>query len=216
MNNLIMEAEKKENTSAYPQQISTSMSFSSFMTAVVIFFVGIILSRYSEYDSAIRVPICFLILATFGFLYSALIYANSSEEMIQGKIKNYKRNMFIGDILSEYFGVYFLVLSIPLAINIIASDVYLRTTVALASLIGFSFYQFSHFSISERHFPKHHKLISFFIIGVGIILFFSQMVNFYFEFFSIILVIFIFGMVIFALRKKEARTNVLGFIKEFD
>lgn len=200
-----MDADQKENPKSYSGQISTSMSFSAFMAAVVIFFVGIILSRFSDYDSSIRVPICFLVLATFGFLYSALIYANSSGEVVQGRIKNFKRNMFVGDILSEYFGVYFLVLSIPLAINIIASDMYLRTTVALASLLGFSFYQFSHFSISERHFPKHHKFISLLIIALGIILFSTQMMHSYFEIFSIVLVIFILGLVTSALRKKEAK-----------
>jgi hypothetical protein len=83
--------------------------------------------------------------------------------------------------------------------------VYLRATVAIASLLGFAFYQFSHFSISERHFPKYHRFISLFIILLGVILFFSQMINFYFEFLSIILVVFILGLVILALRKKEAR-----------
>jgi hypothetical protein len=191
-----------EEVNLYSGQIRSNISFSAFMTAVVIFFVGVLLTNFSKYDASVKVPICFLIIGTFGFLYSALIYTNASGEILGKKLANFKRNMFVADVLSEYLGVYLLVLSIPLVINIITPDAFLRVTVALASLLGFAFYQFAHFSISERHFPKTHWFISVLVILLGVILFFAHINSFYFESLAILPVLFVFGLVVVALRKK--------------
>ena len=97
---------KKEDFGLYQTQLGTDVSFASFLTAVVIFFTGLLLSQYNSFDPLIKVPISFLIVSTFGFLYASLILANAASEVSKENKEKYKRHMLTGYILSEYIGVY--------------------------------------------------------------------------------------------------------------
>ncbi|MEK6891143.1 MAG: hypothetical protein AABX03_03310 [Nanoarchaeota archaeon] len=182
---------KEDNFELYQTQVQTNVSFTSFFTAVVIFFVGLLITKFDSYDILIKVPIALLIISVFGFLYSTLIFANASEEASQRRYNKLKKYLFLGDILSEYLGIYLLVLSIPLVINVVTNDIFLRIITILSSLIGLAIYQFSHFSVLERHFGKANYLISTLIILFGIILFISQIYNYYFIQVSIAFIVFI-------------------------
>jgi len=102
-------------------QIQTYVSFTSFMTVVTTFFAGLLLSQINNYAISIKIPIAFLVVSIFGFLYSTLIYTTGADEISNNRLKNAKKSLLIGDIISEYFGVYLLVLSIPLVMNAITS-----------------------------------------------------------------------------------------------
>ena len=128
------------------------------------------------------------------FLYSTIVFANASGEVLNGQITKFRRHERIGNALSEYLGVYLLVISLPLVINVITTDLYLRTVTIIASLAGLSIYQFSHFSLLERDF-KQYKLISVLILLLMFVLFFTQLYSFYFVPSSLI---FIFVMILLA------------------
>ncbi|MBW2993577.1 hypothetical protein KY317_03320 [Candidatus Woesearchaeota archaeon] len=192
---------KKEDLGIYQTQVQTNVAFTAFMTAVVVFFTGLLLTKFSAYDISIKIPIAFLIISVFGFLYSTLVFANASEAVSKKKIDVFRKHMKLGDILSEYLGVYFLILSIPLVINVITGDLFLRIVTLIASLAGLSIYLFSHLSVMERHFIRGHKFISLGIIAFGIVLFFTHLYKFYFVQFSAACIIFIVIITYFATRR---------------
>lgn len=193
----------KEDFELYQTQVGTNVQFTAFMTAVGVFFVGILISQFDNFDLSIKISISFLIISVSGFLYSTLIFANASEAVSNKSLSNFKKHMMMGDVLSEYLGVYLLIISIPLVINVITSDLYLRVVTLVSSLGGFAIYQFSGLSILSRHFRQKSSAISFFFILAGLILFFSQIYSFYFTYIAIIFLILILIITFFAIKKSR-------------
>lgn len=179
---------EKEKFSLYQTQIQTYVGFTSFMTAVGVFFVGILLSTFKSYDIDIKVPISFLIISTFGFLFSTLIYTSIAQEISEKREKHLQYLFFLGDAISEYLGIYFLIVSIPLAVGLITKDGFLETIAIVAAVVGLSIYQFSHASMVERHFQDKHKPLSWAMIILVLLLFLSQIFDFYFVEFAILFV----------------------------
>ncbi|MBI4162384.1 MAG: hypothetical protein HY513_01765 [Candidatus Aenigmarchaeota archaeon] len=182
-------------------QLQTYVGFTSFMTVVTTFFTGLLLTQIKNYDISIKVPIAFLLISMFGFLYATLIYTNGSDEIARGKVKTARKHLLMGDVLSEYIGVYLLVLSIPLVMNAITGDGFLRIVSLVASLGGFALYQFSHLSIIEKHFKRQYEKISAALIILGLLVFSSQTYEFYFVELSIILMILILSIAYYATKK---------------
>ena len=195
-------ASKNDTLGLYQTEVQTYVSFTSFMTAVVVFFTGIILTQLKSYDITIKVPITFLIISMFGFLYSTLIYTNAAADVRERKIEKADKHILFGDILSEYLGIYLLVFSIPLVINVITTDEFLRVVTFLSSLGGFAIYQFSHFSVLERHFKNDHKKLSSIIILFGFLLFISQIYAFYFVEIATLFIVFILCITYLATKTK--------------
>src|SRR6185436_12426042 len=119
--------------SHYLDQISIDVGLLSFMTAVTIFINGLLLTRFDSYSVFIKVPIAFLVLSMLGFLFSSLIISNTSQNVIDNKIDKNKKHTLYGYAISEYIGVYLFVLSVPLAVNVITSDLYLRIITILGT-----------------------------------------------------------------------------------
>ncbi|KKW19196.1 MAG: hypothetical protein UY63_C0018G0017 [Parcubacteria group bacterium GW2011_GWA2_51_10] len=161
------------------------------MAAVVLFFTGLILTKFENFDISIKVPISFLLISIFGFLYAALLYSSAAQEVSEYNEARFHRAVFLGDILSEYLGVYLLVISIPLVINLITDDLFLRLVSLSAALAGLAIYQFSSFSLVERHFRHKHHFISVSIIVLGLLLFVAQLYQIYFVPLSVIFAVFI-------------------------
>lgn len=196
-------AAKKEDISIYLSQAQNNVAFTGFMTAVVVFFNGLLLTNFESYDAAIKIPIAFLIISTFGFLYSTLIFSNATGEILTNNIKKFKKHEDIGNILSEYFGVYLLIFSIPLIVNMVTSDLFLQIVTATSTFAGLLIYQFSHFSIMERHFGKSHNIISFVIIALGVGLVITQIYQFYFTQLAAVFILFMIAMTYKAVRETK-------------
>lgn len=175
----------------YQTAVQTYSGFSGTMAAVVLFFTGLILTKFENFDITIKVPIAFLLISMFGFLYGALLYSSSAEQVSGYDEKGYRKAVFLGDLVSEYLGVYLLIVSIPLVINVITDDVFLRLVALVAALGGFAIYQFSNFSMVERHFKHRHIFISSATIVLGLLLFAAQLYKIYFVPLSVIFAIFI-------------------------
>lgn len=193
----------KENLGLLQTEVQTDVTFTSFMVAVVTFFTGLLITRFEAYDISIKIPISFLIISMFGFLYSTMIFSNAAEEVAKGNVAKCKRHLLLGDILSEYLGVYLLIISIPLIINVITTDTFLRYVTLVSSLAGLAIYQFSHFSVIERHFKEGYDVFAFLIIALGLGLFVSQTYAFYFA--PLALVFLVFVAVITYLAAKRNR-----------
>jgi len=193
---------KDQDLPLYQTQIQTYVGFTSFMTAVVVFFTGLLLTKFESFNISIKIPIAFLIISIFGFLYSTLIYANAAEEVSQKRVAKFKRHLLLGDCLSEYLGIYFLIFSIPLVINVVTTDQFLRIIAFASSMIGLAIYQFSHFSVMERHFKKRNTSIGITILIFGLVLFLTHIYNFYFVFVSTIFIIFLISVAYLSTRQK--------------
>ncbi len=195
---------EKRNLEVLSGEVQVGVSFTAFMTAVTIFFVGLLITKFESFDISIKIPILFLIISTFGFLYSTLIYANASGILSKMVIKNFDKNMLIGDVLSEYLGVYFLVLAIPLVINVITIDSFLRIATLIVALGGLLIYHLSGFSLMDRHFKRKHYWYLSLVIILEIALFYTQIYNLiYFVPLAVILILIILLLGFFASRDEK-------------
>jgi len=191
----------KEDLGLIQDEIQTSVSFTSFFTAVTLFFVGLLITQYKSFDPSVSMPILFLILSTFGFLYSTLIFANASGKIARFEEKDIRKDMGLGNSLSEYFGVYLLVLSIPLVINVITEDYFLRIATIIAALGGLSIYHFAGFSIMGRSFKKTHYIFLLLLVALEVMMYLFQFNNiFYFTSTAVVLILLL--IVISALSRE--------------
>lgn len=181
----------KENKSLYVGQISADITLISFLALITVFFIGSLLPQFNSYDLSIKIPISFFIISTLGLLFAGLILSNANQKITQDDFSEAERYLKYGYSFSEYIGVYLFVISIPLIVNIISTDFYLRTVAFLAVILGMAFYQFMGFSLIKDHFSRSNKLFSIITILLGVILFFSQIYNFYFIAISIIFILYI-------------------------
>lgn len=184
-----------------------SVSLSSFMTAVVLFFTGLLLTANYEIQLRLRFPLLFLFISSFGFLFSTLIYANASGEISRLNKINFNRQMAVGNILSEYLGVYCLIFALPIVVLGYSPDKILSIMVLIISIIGFLIYHKMGFSILERYFPtrKILYLVILFLISfyLSSFLFFYFNVEFLHMVFSILTLLLIFLITTLSIRRKE-------------
>jgi hypothetical protein len=179
-------------------QVQTDVSLLSILSVISVFFIGSLLPKFDSYDLSVKIPISFLIIATFAFIFAALIISNASQRIIKGDLKEAQRHLDVGYAISEYMGVFLFVLSVPLAISIITADPYLRIVTFCAAILGMSLYSFMGFSLLENHFSKSYRPLSIAIILFGIILFFAQIFAFQFTAIAVIFLVFILLTTIFA------------------
>lgn len=200
------EIEEFEDRELYMGESEISVSLTSFMTAVVFFFAGLLLTGSSDLQIRLRIPLLLLFISAFGFLYSALIYANASGEVARLNKNKFHRQMSAGNILSEYLGVYCLVFAIPIAVLGYSSDKIFSIIVLIVSVMGFVFYHILGYSILERYFDKPYiYFILLFMIGSQTSCFYffyiEKMIEHYFS--SALLILSILGVLIYSLGKEE-------------
>ena len=192
----------KEDLNLLQSEVQTSVSFTSFMTAVTLFFVGLLITQFKVFDPSINIPILFLIISTFGFLYSTLIFANASGKIARFSKKDIRKDLNLGNALSEYLGVYLLILSIPLVINIISIDSFLKITTIIAALGGLIIYHACGFSIMSRAYKQLHYWFLLLIIALELSMCFLQFVDkFSFMFLAVIMILTLIIISIFSKEK---------------
>ena len=191
-----------ENKNLQLEEISIDVSLISFLTVISVFFIGALLPNFNSYDLSIKIPISFLIISTFAFLFSALILSNSTQKIVKGEFEKLKKYLNYGYAISEYLGVYLFILCIPLTINIITTDTYLRGITFFSAILGMGLYQFMGFSLLENYFSKTHRLFSVLTLLFSIALFTSQIYVFHFTLVSILFLSFIFLLTFLAPLEK--------------
>ena len=133
------------------EEASTSVSFSAFMTGVVTFFAGLLLTRTGGGHDVDRVPLILLFMSIFGFLYSTLMYSNATGNFARLDESDGERALTTGNALSEFLGVYGLVLAMPLAVLAESRDLFLSITVLALAGGGFLVYHALGHSILDRY-----------------------------------------------------------------
>lgn len=194
---------KEDMLGVYQSEVQTGVSVTAFMTGVTIFFTGLLITRFDSYDESIKIPILFLIISTFGFLYSTLILANASGELSRLRTDKFHRNMNIGDSIGEYIGVYFLVLAVPLVINVITTDQFLRLSTLIVSLGGLLVYHLSGFSIMQDHFKNKHYFLFSIVFILEVLLYLTQKMTDYFVYIAGILIIYLLALTFMSRNKRE-------------
>ena len=146
---------------------------------------------FNSYSLSIKIPISFLIISIFSFLIAALILSNTSQLIIKEESAKIERYLLHGYAISEYLGVFLFVLSVPLIVNIITTDWYLRIVTFCAAILGIGFYELMGFSLLQSHFQKNHRLFSVLVIIFGTILFISQLYAWHFTLVSFFFILFL-------------------------
>jgi len=201
------EDKDSKNPLLFMNEASISVMLTSFMTAVVIFFIGLLLTGEPELQMRLRVPLVLLFFSAFGFLYSTLVYANASGEIARLKKNKFDRQMTIGNILSEFFGVYCLVFAVPIVVLGYSPDKILSFFVLGISLLSFLIYHLMGYSILQRYINRPLFYLTLFVfLSVYLLSFFFFYTDMQSLFYilSSILIAFIIGLVLFLLQKKES------------
>jgi hypothetical protein len=210
-------SELKEKMGLFESEVSVDISFTAFFTVLTLFFISLLIKKFfPDYvDPSVKVSILFLIISTCGFLFSTLIYANSTGKTFLFKSKKFAKKIWtqkrfekcilLGTTISEYMGVYFLILAIPLIINIITKDIFLRVSTLLIVLFGLGIYHLSGFAIMNRHFKHWHYHFILTIMILETLLFAAQFYQnkLFICIFSAFLVLFIFLLATYIWVKAE-------------
>jgi len=157
-------------------EASEGSNVSGWLTSVTIFFTGLLISQFDKFGTTIRLPILFLIISTFGFLFSMIIYSNATGTYTRLK-GNYNSHILSGNIISEYLGLFPLVFAIPLVLNAVVNDSFLKYSVLVVALLGFYIYHKAGYSILQRHFKQNYLYLFTILSVLEIGIFYTQHVN---------------------------------------
>jgi len=190
-----------EEKSQLANQVQTDVSLISFLSVVSVFFIGALLPQFNSYDASVRIPISFLIVSTFAFIFSGLILSNATQRINQGDLQRTEKHLAYGYAISEYMGVFLFVLSVPIAMSIVTTDLYLRVITFVAAIVGISVYQFGGFSLLGNHFSKSNILFAIITVLFGVVLFLSQTFAFHFTVIATLFLLFMLAITILAPMK---------------
>lgn len=155
---------EKRKSNYENSEIAIDVSVTSFMMTVATFFAGFLIASYDSFDNSVRIPMLFLIVSTLAFLFTNVIFANASGEISAGNREGANKHASTGNIISEFLGIYLLVISLPLAINAITDDVFLRAAVFAVSMIALIGYSVSPYSIIKRYINTVFLRLSYSVI----------------------------------------------------
>jgi len=131
------------------EELNASIALASFMTAASAVFLGVILQKGQH--SVIPMDVLFLFIATFGFLFATLIYANASGLLARYGTFGYESQVEIANRVSEYLGVFPLLVAIPLSVSRFLKTGPIPWTVAALALTATVAYHYLHgASLLER------------------------------------------------------------------
>lgn len=191
-------------------EIESQIMVTSFLGTVSLFFTGILIAQLHQFDQSIKVPILFLIIATFSFIFSASIYANASSELSRHEPKKAHRYVVMANNISEFLGLYLFIIAIPLVLNSITTDSLLRIAVPAVALVGLLLYSLSPFSILDKEASTaENLLITILFCGLGLLVNLSQLgfVGGY-NILAPVLIVFVFALTVYYLRNTKQLDKV--------
>jgi len=128
------------NRYALFEELNASIALTSFMTAASAVFLGVILQRGG--DDTLPMDVLFLFISTFGFLFATLIYANASGRLARHGTFGHEEQVEIANRVSEYLGVFPLLVSIPLSVSRFLQSGPIPWAVATLALIAMLAYHY--------------------------------------------------------------------------
>ncbi len=156
-------------------ELILGVTYASLMSAVSLFFTGILISQYRTFDSSIKVPIILLIISTFAFIFSATIYSNAGNEITLNKLATVEKHLIFAKNIVEVLGLYLFVFATPMVIGAVTRDSFMRTSTIVIALVGFILYSQSRFSTLEKEVSRQEKrLLSVFIFFLVLVIYLAQ------------------------------------------
>src|SRR5579884_2628082 len=157
-------------------EVEVGVTFSSFMSAVTLFFTGLLVAQFRTFDITIKIPLLFLIISTLSFIFSASIYSNAGVEVTAHRFQSVHKYLSYANNILEFLGLYLFILATPLVIGAVTKDSFLRIATIIIALAGLTLYSQSDFSILHKELTnKSHKLlITLLIVVLGLALYLSQ------------------------------------------
>jgi len=195
--------------SSFNWEVSVGVTFASLMAAISLFFTGILIAQYNSFDDTIRVPLLFLIISTFSYIFSASIYSNASEEITLDNIAKVKKYLIYANNIFEFLGLYLLIIATPLVLGAVTHDNFLRISSIIVALSGLVLYSSSHFSMLHKEIKNNlvkHTITLAFVLLAGLLYFlqYSEQVSKFlgYNLTATVLLVFAFG-VTFTFCKKS-------------
>ena len=169
----------------YYQNSSAGLTLSAFLGTVALFFAGLLITQINSFNDNIRLPIVYLICCTVALIYSAIVYANMTGEVVTGSKGHAKQSNYFANMISELLGVNIFMISMPLVINAITTDILIRITVSVVILMSLAIYTTSSFSILSRICTKPGLTVTALLVsGWGALLLYAQ-TNFHQDFIAL-------------------------------
>lgn len=156
----------KDNQSPLLTELSVNVSQSAFFGTVALFFTGILVSQFHSFRPSIKFSILFLVISTFSFIFSAAIYVNGAGELARHNSQKAVQYILVANQISEFLGLYLFVLAIPLALNAITNDSFLRFSVDTTALVGITLYSLSPFSVLSKETDGNLHIVISLMISV--------------------------------------------------
>jgi hypothetical protein len=196
-------------------EIITGVTFATFMGAVSLFFTGLLISQFDSFDKTMRVPVLFLIISTFAYIFSAAIYSNAGAEVTSNEISIVKKYLIYANNIFEFLGLYLFLLATPLVIGAVTKDSFLRITTVVVSLVGLALYSSSNFSVlhKEMRDPNIKHFLTITLVGLAALLDISQFSEqrrelFSYNYLASILLLVLVGITyLFCKRSKQYSTK---------
>lgn len=151
-------------------EANVGITICTFLGTVALFFTGLLISRLDAFNQSIKVGVLYLIVSTFGLIFSAIIYSNAAGESNTEEIGSEFKFITIGNAISEFLGVYPFVVAIPLVINALTNDTFLRASTFIIALISLVIYTMSRFSIVARGSNMAIRTVISFLVAVFLLL----------------------------------------------
>ncbi len=157
------------------QEVSVGVTYASLMSAVALFFTGVLIAQYTSFDVSIRVPLVLLIISTFSFIFAATIFSNAATELTVNKLHNVQRYMVYAKNIDELLGLYLFILATPMVLGAVTKDGFLRGVTIAVALVGFTLYSQSKFSVFDDELtPLRKRFFSSLIVVLSFLLYVFQ------------------------------------------
>ena len=169
---------KEVNYDLLMGEVGISIGFVNVLFAISAIVISIISSSDSIKVNPEKyyVPLIYLFMILFSSLYASIFYANTSG--IITRIKRFSeiaKPMRYGNVLSEYYGLFPLTVTIPLLVYAFSNNIFFSAILLSIDLLAFSLYHMSKFDILSRYFK--HKIGLPIILLVFIFLTVSQFIS---------------------------------------
>ncbi|MFG1771283.1 GNAT family N-acetyltransferase [Nocardia salmonicida] len=127
-------------------ETTTSVTFAGTVLAAMTFVLGAALSS-AQYPDPAR---ALLLVATLATTMALVIYTNAAGDIARLRSHAFDLHMRVGNVLSEYGGVYPFLISLPITFSVVTKSVLAGVAAAGLFTVALWLYERSRFSISQR------------------------------------------------------------------
>lgn len=146
-------------------EAQSSIDFVNILFAVSLAVLAITVPRLE--DKPVVALILFLVVISS--FYASVFYAVVAGNVARlGRFSDVERSIRFGNVLSEYFGVYLVVIAFPLVVDTVANNRTLSILALCVDLLGFLFYIGSSFDLISRAIPSRLARALFHFVFIGL------------------------------------------------